>query len=141
MTAKKIKKPTNKFNYKWNDTSVISTKDCRKIEGLINSKLNYVHNQFGKDDIHNSLNKYFFFTGIDFEDLFSAKSYLDYSFNNVKRLEEELQEQDGQIEVELKAINFNSDLSINTTMLLYRGDCTFNIQQEKDEVEVEVNSF
>lgn len=136
---KKIEKQTNKFNYKWNDTSVIAIENYLEIEGFINSKLNYIHDKFEKSVIYNSLNKYFFFTGMDFEDLFSAKQYLDYSFNNVKRLEKDLQEQNEQIEVELKEINFNKDLSINTSMILYWGDYTFNVQQSKNEVRI--NSF
>lgn len=136
---KKIEKPTNKFNYKWNDTSVLAIEDYLEIEGFINSKLNYIHDKFEKGVIYNSLNKYFFFTGMDFEDLFSAKQYLDYSFNNVKRLEKDLQEQNEQIEVELKEINFNKDLSINTSMILYWDDYTFNVQQSKNEVRI--NSF
>lgn len=139
MTMKKIEKQTNKFNYKWNDTSVIAIENYLEIEGFINSKLNYIHDKFEKSVIYNSLNKYFFFTGMDFEDLFSAKQYLDYSFNNVKRLEKDLQEQNEQIEVELKEINFNKDLSINTSMILYWGDYTFNVQQSKNEVRI--NSF
>ena len=139
MTMKKIEKQTNKFNYKWNDTSVIAIEDYLEIEGFINSKLNYIHDKFEKSVIYNSLNKYFFFTGMDFEDLFSAKQYLDFSFNNVKKLEKDLQEQNEQIEVELKEINFNKDLSINTSMIIYWGDYTFNIQQSKNEVRI--NSF
>ena len=99
MTNTQIGNVNKGFNYEWANTFELQDKDRLDIEIFMDSIFNILHAKFNSTNICDSLNKYFFFTGIDFDDLFSAKPHLERSFINVKELEESLS--DEKIEIEL----------------------------------------
>ena len=134
MTNTQIGNVNKGFNYEWANTFELQDKDRLDIEIFMDSIFNILHAKFNSTNICDSLNKYFFFTGIDFDDLFSAKPHLERSFINVKELEESLS--DEKIEIELKEIKFSRDMSINITMLLYVDNYVLTVVQSNKKVSI-----
>ncbi len=126
----------SKFKFKWIGNFELDKNDETEIESLVNSILIKINIKFNKDNIHKSINEYFFFTGIDLEDLTSAKSYLEYSFNNVKKLENSFVRDMDDIQVELKKIKFDKDMNVDVEMFFYWGDAMLTIKQKKKKVEI-----
>ena len=134
MSTTQMGNADKEFNYKWANTFELQDKDRLSIEIFIDSIFKIVHAKFNSKNIFDSLNKYFFFTGIDFDDLFSVKLHLESSFRNVKGLEKSFSKD--QMEIELKEIKFNSDMSINITMLLYVDDYVLTVAQSNKKVRI-----
>ena len=139
MTEKQITKVCKEFDYKWVDSIGMLAEDRRKIEIFIEQILKGVNAKFTSKNIHESLNKYFFFPGMDHEDLFSAAPLLQSSFNNVKALEEYLSKKNEELIFELQEIKFNADLSINISLIIYFTDHFIEVNQYDTEVYINLD--
>jgi len=136
MISNQMSAVVKEFDYKWIDSFEVTAEDRLEVEIFIESLFKGVNAKFTVNNIHESLNNYFFFTGIDFEDLFSAHSLLQSSFNNVKALEKSLSNDGKGFEFELKEIKFNKNLSINISILLYFGNCLLVVNQSNNIVSI-----
>ena len=139
MAEKQITKVCKEFDYKWVDSIELLVEDRLQIEIFIESVIRNVNAKFTANNIHDSLNNYFFFPGMDDEDLFSAHSFLQSSFNNVKALENSLSKEDQEFIFELREIKFNADLSMNISMIIYSADYFIKVFQCDKEVYINLD--